>query len=254
MIRIAIVDDNEVFLQEMKRIVESCEEFTADMRCDLYACGDAFLQAKDGAHQLVILDMQMEGTDGYETAGRLREQDDSAVLAFVSGIVLPEPAHFRVQPYRYLLKSADPEEIRLDIEELLKETKRRSHSETVEVAGDGRACRVPVKNILYIAKAKRGCLLTVEDQTSAEGIKTLSSNEKLADWYAQLCGQGFEFAHTSYIVNLRHITKIVKEELTLSDGELLGISRTCRRKFHESFSVYFHKKYRRGNGEWGQLS
>lgn len=247
MIKIAIVDDNEVFLGEMKQALEACGEFTADMACNIYTSGNDFLQADKGAHQLVILDMQMEGKSGYETAQSIRETDDSVVIAFISGVILPEPQHFRVQPYRYLLKKSDPEEMCRDLEELLRETKRRCYGETVEVAGDGKAWRIPVENILYIAKAKRGSLLTIEDlyDLGKEGV--LQSNEKLESWYAQLCNQGFEYAHTSYIVNLRSVIKIVKDELTLSNGETLGISRTCRRKFHESFSRYFRKKYKRGN-------
>ena len=247
MIKIAIVDDNEIFLQEMKQTVEACGEFTSDMVCDTYSGGNAFLQADEGTYQLVILDMQMEGKSGYETAQRLRERGDFTVLAFVSGVILPEPEHFKVQPYRYILKNADPEERGRDIEALLRETKRRICSEMVEVVSDGKAWRVLVKDILYIVKAKRGSLLNIEDKNAVK--ENLPSNEKLESWYQQLCDQGFEYAHTSYIVNLRSVTKIMKDELTLSNGEILGISRSCRRKFHESFSVYFHKKYKRGNRE-----
>ena len=42
----------------------------------------------------------------------------------------------------------------------------------------------------------------------------------------QLCAQGFEYAHTSYIVNLRAVTKIMQNELTMRNGDRLGISRT----------------------------
>ena len=248
MIKVAIVDDNEVFLQEMKQAVESCGEFTEGMVCDTYSGGVDFLQADNGAYQLVILDMQMEGKSGYETAQKLRERDDSVVIAFVSGVILPKPEHFKVQPYRYLLKNADKDEISLDIEELLRETKRRSRNEMVEVVCDGEARRIPIRSILYIAKAKRGSLLTVEG-SHAGGEKTLQSNERLEKWYVQLCTQGFEYAHTSYIVNLRAVTKIVKNELTMINGDKLGISRTCSSKFHQSFSAYFHKKYKRGNKE-----
>ncbi|MDE7223776.1 MAG: LytTR family DNA-binding domain-containing protein [Acetatifactor sp.] len=246
MIKVAIVDDNEMFLHEMRQIVESCPGFMADMVCDIYTSSNDFLQADCGAYQLVILDMQIEGKNGYETAKKLRETDDSVVIAFISGVVLPEPEHFRVQPYRYLLKNADLEEIRRDVEELLQETKGRCLNETVEVTGDGRAWRVPIRSILYVAKAKRGSLFTItEDGGTGEGT-VLHSNEKLDNWYAELCAHGFEYAHSSYIVNLKSITKIMTDKLTLSNGEILGISRACRRKFHESFSLYFHKKYQRG--------
>ena len=248
MINIAIVDDNTAFLQEMKQNIEACKEFTADMVCDTYCSGADFLQADRGAYHLAILDMQMTGMGGYETAQKLREKNENAVIAFVSGVVLPEPEHFRVQPYRYLLKSADIDERMRDIGELLLETKRRSRREVAEVVSDGEAWRVPVGSILYIEKTKRGSRLTVE-AGAAGGRKTLQSNERLEDWYAQLCAQGFEYAHTSYIVNLRAVTKIMQNELTMSNGDRLGISRTCSKKFHQSFSLYFHKKYKRGAKE-----
>lgn len=251
MIKVAIVDDNEVFLHEMRKIVESCPEFTADMVCDIYSSGSDFLRAGRGVYQLVMLDMQMEGKSGYETAQKLREMDDSAVIAFISGVILPEPEHFRVQPYRYLLKNADPEETSRDVEELLQKTKLRCLSETVEVTSDGKAWRIPIRNILYISKAKRGSLLTISDKSASGGgavlrSPVLRSNEKLENWYTQLGDRGFEYAHSSYIVNLKSITKIMTYELMLSNGETLSISRACRGKFHESFSLYFHKKYQRG--------
>lgn len=248
MVKVAIIDDNEAFLQEMKRAVEGCGEFTEGMVCDTYSGGTQFLQADNGAYQLVILDMQMEGISGYETARRLRKRDNFAVIAFVSGVILPNPEHFRVQPYRYLVKNVDAGQMSRNIEELLRETKRKCLNETVEVARDGEARRIFIQNIIYIAKVKRGSLLTVEDDGTG-GSTAVQSNEKLEDWYAQLCTQGFEYAHTSYIVNLRAVTKIVKNELTMSNGDRLGISRTCSGKFHQRFSMYFHKKYKRENRE-----
>lgn len=249
MMNIAIIDDNQAFLQEMKQNIESCVEYTADMACDMYCGGADFLQADCGGYQLVILDMQMAGMNGYETAQKLREKNEGVVIAFVSGVVLPEPQHFRVQPYRYLLKNTDTGEWMRDIEELLRETKRRSRSEMVEVTNDGEARRVPIGQILYIEKAKRGSRLIIEaamEGDSAVRTRKLQSNERLEDWYAQLCAQGFEYAHTSYIVNLKAVTKIVQNELTMSNGDKLGISRTCSKKFHQSFSMFFHKKYKRG--------
>ena len=181
MVNIAIVDDNKVFLQEMKQNIEACKEFTADMVCDTYCSGADFQQADRGAYQLVVLDMQMAEISGYETAQKLRERDGLAVIAFVSGVILPEPEHFRVQPYRYLLKNSDADERMRDMEELLRETKRRSRGEMAEVVSDGEAQRVPVRSILYIEKTKRGSCLTVE-AGAAGGKKTLQSNERLEEW------------------------------------------------------------------------
>lgn len=50
-------------------------------------------------------------------------------------------------------------------------------------------------------------------------------------------------------MNLKAVTKIMQNELTMSNGDRLGISRICSKKFHQSFSMYFHKKYKRGAKE-----
>ena len=81
--------------------------------------------------------------------------NENAVIAFVSGVVLPEPEHFRVQPYRYLLKSADIDERMRDIGELLLETKRRSRREMAEVASDGRR-GVFLSEVFFTLKRQRG--------------------------------------------------------------------------------------------------
>ena len=193
MIKVAIVDDNEIFLREMRQIVESCSGFMADMVCDTYTSGIDFLRVGCGAYQLVILDMQIEGKNGYETAKKLRESDDSVVIAFISGVVFPEPKHFRVQPYRYLLKNADSEEIRRDVEELLQETKERYLNETVEVTGDGRAWRVNFYNlnqfISLVVFKKHPYLFSVY---SLPGIVTAASLPVLPAWPCSWVGSAHD--------------------------------------------------------------
>lgn len=133
------------------------------------------------------------------------------------------------------------------ISELLIEMKRRKKNNVIEVVSDGKAYRVNLKDIVYVYRRNRGSVFVVE-QSGIDGVvryEEIQSNEKLADWYQQLAEEGFEFAHTSYMVNMQKIISIVKDDIRMSNNQLLRITRTCKQKFHERFSYYFSKKYRR---------
>lgn len=247
MYNIAICDDNEEFLEIMKRTIETNSEYTSGMKCYLFLSGKELLNTSVEKYNLVILDMQMDYMDGYVTAKEIRKKNKDTVLAFCSGVMMPQPEHFEVQPYRYLLKKIDTDKMQENISDLLIEMKQRRKNSMVEVVSDGKAYRINISDVIYIERLKRGSKLVIEqsDKRDEMKFKEIQSNEKLEDWYQQLLKEGFEFVHKSYIVNMQKIVSIVNTDILMSNNHLLRISRTYRQKFHERFSYYFSKKYRR---------
>lgn len=249
MYHIALCDDNKEFLEEMGRIVESNLEYDSNMVCSSFSSGVELLDSDVSEFDLLIIDMQMDKVDGFSTAKQVRRKNKDIVIGFCSGVVMPLPEHFEVQPYRYMIKRNDTTEIQKTVTELLAEMKRRKKKKIVEVVSDGKAYRINIKDILYVYRQNRGSILVIENndmQISENGsYVSLESNEKLVDWYQQLSDYGFEFPHTSYIVNMQKIKSIIKDDICMSDGQLLRITRTYKQKFHERFSYYFSKKYRR---------
>lgn len=141
------------------------------------------------------------------------------------------------------MKQTDTEKMQGYITDLLVKMKKQKKHTMIEVVEDGRIFKIKIKNIIYIYRRKRGSVLVIDD--GENGSKEIESNEKLADWYQQLSMEGFEFPHTSYIVNMQKIISIEKDDIRMSNDELLKISRTCKQKFNERLSYYFSKKYRR---------
>lgn len=244
---IAICDDNAEFLETMERTIETNSEYEPDIICQKFLNGKELLRSGVEQYSLIILDMQMDQMDGYVVAKKIRQENKDTLLAFVSGIIMPQPEHFEVQPYRYLLKKIDTDKMQKNVSDLLLEMKQRKINSIVEVVSDGKAYRVYIKDIVYIYRLKRGSVLVIEQSKKGSGViyEEIQSNEKLVDWYQQLSDVGFEFAHTSYIVNMQKIVSVVKDDILMSNKQFLRISRTCKQKFHEKFSYYFSKKYRR---------
>ena len=84
--------------------------------CDgLYETGDALLAAGK-QFDIVFLDIQMEGTDGIETAKRLRQRSalkgaEDTILIFITGIREYVFQAFDVAAFHYLLKPIEEDKV-----------------------------------------------------------------------------------------------------------------------------------------------
>lgn len=110
MFDIAICDDSE-----LDRILlrDRISKFIIgmDVRLHEYAEGKEVLNDIGTIHfSMIILDIQMEGMDGSETAEHIRALDDGVILVFYTGTSEPSPKSFLVQPYRYIYKSMTDQE------------------------------------------------------------------------------------------------------------------------------------------------
>ena len=102
--------------------------------------------------------------------------------------------------------------------------------------------KVNIHNILYIENAKRGSKITVCsdcDEAKFEGmIVVYDKLETLSAKFYELV-----FAHSSYIININHIEKIVGNEVYLDNGECFSVSRTYQKSFRETFTKSIAEKY-----------
>ena len=67
----------------------------------------------------------------------------------------------------------------------------------------------------------------------------------MAELYEELRNFDFEYAHSSYIVNLNHVIKFKAEGvIKLSNGEELNISRSRMPEFRRVLAVVMSEKYK----------
>ena len=103
MYRIALCDDDMEYMQylenKIKIILKDSEQY---LICK-YLSGEEFLNDLDNSFDLVVLDMQMGKIDGITAALKFRKQNQEAVLVFCTGVQLPKPEFFDVQPFRPLI-------------------------------------------------------------------------------------------------------------------------------------------------------
>jgi two-component system LytT family response regulator len=103
-LRTAIVEDSKPDAERLKQLLKKAFE-NENISCSCFASGDEFLRTggREG-YQVVFLDICMEGTNGIETAQRLRAADPDLLIVFVTSSPEYVWDAFPVHPFDYLLK------------------------------------------------------------------------------------------------------------------------------------------------------
>ena len=124
-LNIAICDDEKIIREQIK---ELAEKEMPDVCARLYETGDALLAAGK-QFDIVFLDIQMEGTDGIETAKRLRQREEDTILIFITGIREYVFEAFDVAAFHYLLKPIEEDKFREVFHRAGREPRRRIRKE-----------------------------------------------------------------------------------------------------------------------------
>lgn len=245
MYHVAICDDDKVFISYIKKVLNQAKgNKQYQFKIFEFCSGEELVSSFDSSMHLdlLILDMELGGIDGDETARLFRDKFKDAVLVFCSGVRTPTVKSFKVTPYRYLLKSYSDVQFVSELKEILEEVEKKSKEEYIVGHYRNNVIRVNIQNILYIENAKRGSKITVcSDCDEAKFDGQILVDDKLETLSVKF--YELAFAHSSYIINISHVEKILGNEVYLDSGECLSISRPYQKEFREIFTKSIAEKY-----------
>lgn len=244
MYKIAICDDDCQYVQYLEELMKTASEDSDSFIFYRYYSGEKFLENLELDFDLVFLDMQMGNVNGITAALDFRKRNEESILVFCTGVQLPRPEFFDVQPFRYLMKNYSEEKLKKEIKTIISKMIDNKKEKFIIAPNDGKINKIAVNEITYISNLKRGCLIHVFSKKSNQCYE-IASNKKLADAYEELKNNFFEYAHNSYIVNFRMIIGIKRDVITLEDLTNLNISRSKKGLFHSRFTEYLGEKYKR---------
>ncbi len=103
--RIAVVDDERTIREQIAAYVRRyAEEKQTAIEVTAFASADALLADYHSQFDVVLMDIEMQGTDGMTAAERLRRIDRDAVLIFITNMAQYAIAGYAVRALDYLLK------------------------------------------------------------------------------------------------------------------------------------------------------
>lgn len=234
MMRIAIVDDEKIWLEKIQGYVK---QYFAKMEVfvKIFSSGEKFLNSMD-EYQIVFMDIEMPGRDGFSVLQEYREHHKGALFIILTTHIELSRQGYKVEAFRYIDKYEMDE-----IEEALDSAMLRLEKfQMIEV---------PVKS-LEIQKIQRCHVLYFEVYDHDVLMHTVKGEifrcrETLKELTERLEDKGFVLTNRSYLVNLEHIRKVEQDRVDIVGNAALPLS---RRKYADIRKRHFEWKIQRANG------
>lgn len=243
---IAICDDDSLFIQYLKKMILKSGLNDSEVSFYEYSSGEELIGALNELTKidLLFLDMQMKELDGHSTAKHFRKEFPCSLLVFCSGVCMPTVESFEVTPFRYILKAYTDSKIIHELKSVVCELKARRVEPYIMGIWHYNTVKLKLDEILYIAIARNGSRIYMRpDIPQYDFEQYITSRKKVDELYKLLKDYGFEYAHNSYIVNLRYIKRKTVKELELTDGTKLSIARSKEKALRVALAKSMAKKY-----------
>lgn len=237
MLRIAICDDEESFLEVMNRELEialqmiECGE--REIRC--YRSGKGLLQAHGKRpFDIVFLDVVMPNLDGFSTASHLQRCGQEVLIVFVSRVDDAVYGAVSYRPHGYLRKDRIRQELPALLRNLIKIYDDDSryymihHYHTVK--------KIRISEIIYIESNRNVLQIRTKDKEYSQ-INTMSSAEQSFKKYS------FIRIHKGFLVNCNYISEMTKEEVIMDNDIHLPLSKTYKDSARECWLSYIEGMY-----------
>ncbi len=220
MLNIAVVEDEQVHRDILLKYIQAWKErYLVEGKVETFESSDAFYFRWCGDQQfdVLFLDICMEGMDGVSLAKKLREKGKRVDIIFTTGIADYMQEGYEVEALHYLLKPLDQKKVW----ECLEKCRYRKEEDTrfILLPGEEGLVKTDVSGILYgEAVGHYSELVSMTEVSLIKlGIKELA--EQLRGW------GDFMFCHRSYLVNLRRISKMGRQDITMDNGTAVPVSR-----------------------------
>lgn len=242
MFRIGICEDR---LEERNLVVEKAESYfeKENLRHSIqtYSSGETFLaEIEDGAavFDLILMDIHLGTTNGFEIAVKIRELNPQVPIAFLTASREYAVESYDVAAVAYLLKPLQEEKLFGLFSKLTREEKPRSLS----VKQRGRTKNLDYRDIVFLESSGHKVLLHLNNG------KIECTYAKLDELERNLDDERFVRCHKSFLVNMDYV-KSAQKDFEMEDGTIAPIRTHGRKDIIKRYENYFAKKQCEGIAE-----
>ena len=237
MLQIALCDDNNLELLQMKQIIETFKASHSsqyNIKCDTFLSGlDLLMATENGiSYDLLILDVVMPLMTGIEVATEIRNKNNLSKIVFLTSSREFAVDSYKVDAFYYLLKPIGKEGL---IPILEKACAYITDEKEKGIIVKCKTCltKVFLHSLEYTEVLGRTLLfhLTSGEVLESYGTMSLLENDLLRD-------KRFIKPHRSYIVNMDCIHRIADKNIFTFSNKPIPISRELYKTIKQAYIDY----------------
>lgn len=222
MMLIALCDDESIENKNLCKLIDDYAiKYDYDIRCETFTSGAALLKS-DLKFDMYFLDYQMDEMNGLELARKLRnEKNDLAAIIFLTSYREIVYDCFDVNTYRFIVKPITEQALTGILDDFMKTSIVFSR---LSLKKDGIIESLNTKEIYYVEALKKDCVIYLKNDEKTFNCRLYEIKEKLHPEF-------FFQPHRSFIVNMNYIVKDDGKNITLSNGDIVPISRNFTKDY-----------------------
>ena len=242
--KLAICDD-EKRIRDM--VAEAVREVSENIEIETYADAQRILSPEFDA-DILLLDIQMPGTDGMNASKILRSNGKKTVIVFVTALEEQVFNAFDVGAFNYIVKPfakgrikdvirgaiEQAEEVRSIEKTLAEKSDGNEKNRSITVKSGGANTRVILSEVRYAEIFDRRIVLHMADRDDIEYYGRISDLEKIA-------GKDYFRVHRAYLINLGYVKSYDSKSVRVGDAEIP----VARGKYQDLIKAYLSYYTRR---------
>lgn len=217
--KIAICDDSvadQNYILNMTQQWATKKQYT--IQVDIFPSAENFLfhYAEQKDYDILLLDIEMGDMDGVTMAKKLRQDNDTIQIVFITGYSDYISEGYEVAALHYLMKPVKQEKLFSVLDRAVEKLSKNEKVLNFEIGSE--MVRVPVYQIRYADVLRNYVTIYASDNFTVK--MTLSELEKELD-------ERFYRVSRSIIVNLTQISRVTKTEIKMNDGVSIPLPRSA---------------------------
>lgn len=241
MLRIAIVDDEQSVIDEIRNINISFfqgQGIPVDISC--FSSGEEIISYHQ-KYDLIFLDIQMQGMNGIKTAQELRKTDKKAVMFYVTSYGSEIARSFSVHPFAFIEKPINKAVIRNNLHDYMEYAFRKQDFKGIQFETLTGTAFIRPDEILYFEYLGNRKIRIVCDGSDIFIQNTITNIYSLVEQY------GFMKPHQSFIVNPAKIKAVLDSDLLMPDNVKVPIALKKKKAVKAQIEEYLCRQFEEDN-------
>lgn len=233
MLRIAIIEDDREYAQEIR---EYLERFSAEhdvaVETVLFTDGDQIVENYSGDYDILLMDIELPLLNGMEASEEIRKIDPEVEIIFITNSPQYAIQGYRVGALDYILKPVNYYAFAQTMTRAVERTElKRDRSILVSVRGGKQ--KVEVRKIRFVEVRDHDLTFHLEDGD----ITAKGTIRELID---ELSDQDFFHCNKGYLINLAYVDGIIGLDVRIGE-DIIPVGRTRKKAFMEALNGYMSR-------------